>query len=155
MKEKLVNVARRARESGAAAAQRTSEFVKEHAPSREQVDKAKQVAVETGQVVGDSALEAGKEVVRSKTFRNATIGAVIGAVVAMPVPFVGPLIGSILGAAIGALLGGKAGENSGPRVPAPPTDLYEELRKLDAAKREGLLTEAEFEKQKRKLLARS
>jgi hypothetical protein len=103
---------------------------------------------------GDVAEEAGrlgKEVVRSRMVKDAATGAAIGAVVAVPVPLVGPIAGATVGAGLGVYknLVGKAGDTSSQTT---SIDVHAQLLKLADLRDKGLLTEAEFENQKRKLL---
>lgn len=101
--------------------------------------------------VADEAARLGKEVVRSKMVKDATTGAAIGAVVAVPVPIVGPIAGATIGAGLGIYknITSKASES-----PSTTTavDVHAQLLKLADLRDKGVLTELEFEEQKRKLL---
>lgn len=156
MKDKLVELARKAKASTEAAATRAGELVQAHSPSPDELAEMKARAIEAGRAVGQGAMELGRELAESKVVKDGAKGAAVGAVVAVPLPIVGPVIGAVVGAGVGVYLGQKGGgQPSSPELQGPPVDLTEELRKLDAARKEGLLTDAEFEAQKRKLLRRT
>jgi hypothetical protein len=101
--------------------------------------------------VADEAARLGKEVVRSKMVKDATTGAAIGAVVAVPVPIVGPIAGATVGAGLGIYknIMSKAGDSP---YTSTTVDVHAQLLKLADLRDKGLLTDAEFEEQKRKLL---
>lgn len=154
--EKFKEFARKAKATATAAAKRTTEFVQTHVPPDEELSRAKARIVQVGKAVGDSAAEFGKDVAQSKTFQDGAKGAAVGAVVAVPLPVVGPVIGAVVGAGIGVYLGHKTNTSSQTSaLPGPPKDLHDELLKLDALRQRGLLTDAEFDAQKRKLLKSS
>ena len=113
-------------------------------------------AKNTAATVADEGARLGKEAVRSDLAKDAAAGAAIGAVIAIPIPVIGPLTGAVLGAAIGVYRNfTRKGAPSLPTPDAPPrpSDLYANLLKLRELKEKGILSEAEFETQKRKLLA--
>lgn len=111
-------------------------------------------AKKTAISIGDEASRLGKEAMRSDLAKDAATGAAIGAVVAIPVP----LIGSMAGAAIGAGLG--VYKNFTKTSQPTPTafdqvvtkDVHAELLKLDDLRQKNIITEVEFETQKKKLL---
>jgi hypothetical protein len=106
------------------------------------------------QTAGDVADEAGKlgmEVVRSKMLKDAAAGAAIGAVVAVPVPLVGPIAGATIGAGIGLYKNITSEKGVSSSTP-PPVDVHAQLIKLADLRDKGVLTESEFDEQKRKLL---
>lgn len=163
MKEKLLSIARSAGEAAASAASKTSDYIVTHKPTEQDVDRAKGLARKAGAAISQETLSLGKELVRSKTFKDAAKGAGVGAVVAVPVPLIGPAVGAVLGAAAGVVLG--RGSQPQPAVlqndqrttvvevvAEAHKDLYEELTKLDELRQKGILTEEEFSSEKQKLL---
>lgn len=87
--------------------------------------------------------------------RDAAAGAAIGAIIAIPVPLIGPITGAAVGAAIGVV---RNFFRKGTVPPAAetdhrPGDLYAALLKLGELRDKGILTEEEFDTQKRRLLS--
>lgn len=152
MKEQLTEAARKAREAATRAAKETKEFVQSHAPTDADIARVKLVASRMGKAAVESATELGREVAESKAVQDAAKGATVGAIVAVPLPVVGPVIGAVVGAGVGVYLGQKGGASGEAQLPGPPKDLHDELLKLDSLRQKGLLTDAEFEARKRKLL---
>ncbi len=118
-------------------------------------------------VMQSAAVEVGvlaKGVVRSDIVRNVTSAAAVGAVIALPLPIVGPMAGAVVGGALGAYksLTSPASRRSEPAPPVPnipnaaaqDSDLYEKLIKFDDLRKKGILSDAEFEEQKKKLLGK-
>ena len=111
-------------------------------------------------VAGDMADEAarlGKAVMRSDMTRDVATGAAIGAAVAIPVPIVGPAAGAVVGAGIGLY---KNLTKSGDRHASAGGstlvhDPIADLARLDDLRQRGILTDDEFQAQKRKLLRQS
>ncbi len=169
MKNKFTEMAQMASIAVSTAASKTTEFVQAHKPTDEDMEKAKSMALRAGKAVVDEAASIGKEMVESKMFRDAAKGAGVGAVVGVPLPIIGPGIGAIIGAGVGAYVGVKLGNADGPPqlsqtpprpeqtvievLAAPPRDLHAELLKLDELRQKGLLTNDEFDTQKKKLLS--
>lgn len=86
--------------------------------------------------------------------KDAAAGAAIGAVVAIPVPVIGPVAGAVVGAGLGVY---KNLTKRGDQAQKAPThsapDLHGQLLKLADLRDKGILSEAEFEAQKRKVLS--
>jgi hypothetical protein len=134
---------------------------------REDAKIAGELAAEAASGIGRTATDAVKAGVKSDIAKSAAGGALTGAVLAVPIPLIGPAIGAtaggILGAAIsinGALKsGGRQARTDAPAIepPAPlsPTDLKVELTALEELRSSGMLSDAEYRSQKRKLLQRS
>ncbi len=96
-----------------------------------------------------------KDAVKSDMAKDAAAGAAIGAVVTIPVPIIGPMIGATFGAGVGIYKNLTKHEPSISVVTKEATqekDLYTELLKLDELKQKGIITDAEFEEQKKRLL---
>lgn len=110
-------------------------------------------AKKTASSIGGEASRLGKEALRSDLAKDAASGAAIGAVVAVPVPVIGPVAGAAIGAGVGVYknmtkkesspLSGK-GESK--------VDIHAELLKLDDLRQKNIISEAEFESQKEKIL---
>ena len=114
----------------------------------------------TKEAAGDLAEEAarlGKAVMRAEMTRDVATGAAIGAAVAIPVPIVGPAAGAVVGAGVGLYKNlTKSGERHASATgPAPVHDPIGDLARLDDLRQRGILTEDEFQTQKRKLLRQS
>jgi hypothetical protein len=90
-----------------------------------------------------------KDAMQSDMAKDAAAGAAIGAIVAIPIPVVGPAVGATVGAGIGVA---KNLSKHGPSVAPKERDVYVELLKLDDLKKKGVISDAEFEEQKKKLL---
>ena len=109
-------------------------------------------AKRTASDVGDEATDLAKAAVSSKMAKDAATGAAIGAVIAVPVPVIGPIVGAAVGAGLGVY---KNLTSSGSDVPAQialPVDRHAELLKLDDLLKKGIISEAEFNTQKRRIL---
>ena len=105
--------------------------------------------------VADEAFRMGKEAVRSDLAKDAAAGAAIGAVIAVPVPIIGPMVGAVIGGGLGVYK--NLNRKGAPPVSAivaakPPLDLHAELLKLADLREKGILSEAEFDGQKKRLL---
>jgi len=112
-------------------------------------------AKKTVNAAGNEALKLGKHAMESDMVKDAAAGAAVGAVVAIPVPVIGPLAGAAVGAGVGVYKNLTKKESTGPRTNEQsrvPKDVYAELLKLDELKQKGIVTDAEFESQKEKLL---
>lgn len=143
------------------AAKKTSQVVTE-AIEHEDTQAALDWAKRTANTVADEAARLGKEVARSDMAKDAATGAAIGAAVAVPIPVIGPAAGAVIGAGLGiyknitkptvktpAL---NAPRDELERPSTPPPDIYDVLIKLDELRKNGILTEEEFEEQKRKII---
>ncbi len=150
------------------AATKANAFVQEHRPDEEQRDHAMAWVKKAATDTAVEATRMGKEVMSSDLVKDAAKGAAAGAVLAVPVPFVGPAVGAMVGASFGVYTnltrppssaGKPANElvqtqsHVAPAAPvAPVKDVYAELLKLDDLLKKGILTPAEFEAQKAKVL---
>ena len=107
---------------------------------------------------GNEASKLGKVAMRSDLAKDAATGAGIGAVVAVPVPVIGPLAGAAIGAGMGVYKNLTKPNQPTPVVieqAASPKDVHAELLKLDELKQKKIITDAEFEAQKKKILEAS
>ncbi len=114
----------------------------------------------------DGAIELGKRAKNSEMGKDALTGAAIGAAVAVPIPIIGPLFGAVVGAGAGMVMGRKGGDSprpiaqerqvtlSAPTAPPQEIDIHKILIDLDDLRQKGILTQEEFDIEKRKVLGR-
>jgi hypothetical protein len=115
-------------------------------------------AKKTANSIGDEAVRLGKEAIRSDLAKDAAAGAAIGAVVAIPVPVIGPMAGAAIGAGLGVYRIFTKTSQPAPiknYIPPVPKDFYAELLKLDELRLKKIISDAEFEVQKKKILGTS
>lgn len=113
----------------------------------------------TALTAAGEAKELGKRAAKSEMGKDAATGAAIGAAVAVPIPFVGPIIGGILGAGAGVALGLKHGTQKKYAEPDKKTaslhfdiDVHKKLIDLDDLRQKGILSQEEFNVEKKKIL---
>ncbi len=156
----------RAGDAVSTAADKASTFVQENKPNDQEIAEAKAWVKSTANATAQEAVRLGKEVMQSELAKDAARGAAVGAVIAVPVPLIGPAVGATLGAGVGMYLnltGSKSAATSA--LPAaepqantviemvtPARDVPAELRKLHDLLKEGILTQEEFDAQKKKVL---
>jgi len=109
---------------------------------------AKQQAV----ALGNEAARIGKEVARSELGKDVTTGAVVGAAIAIPIPVIGPVAGAAIGATIGAYRNLTGKSISSGSTPPKSQDPHAELLKLQDLRERGILTEEEFQREKKRVL---
>lgn len=108
--------------------------------------------------LADEAKELGKRAAHSDMAKDAATGAGIGALVAVPIPLIGPAIGAVVGAGVGIAVNLKSGKatthsNASTQI-ASDIDIHKRLIDLDDLRQKGILTQKEFEVQKKKVLKR-
>lgn len=141
--------------------ERTKKTVSD-AYEREDTQAAFAWAKRTADATADEAIRLGKEIARSDMAKDAATGAAIGAAVAVPIPVVGPIAGAVVGAGLGVYKNFVKPAAKSPaltetisiqekRIVTNP-EIYEALVKFDELRQKGILTDAEFEAQKTKLL---
>lgn len=111
-------------------------------------------AKKTASSIGDEVGRLGKEAARSEMAKDAAAGAAVGAVVAIPVPVIGPLAGAAIGAGVGVYKNMTKKPSSAGALGSSEIspDVHAELLKLDDLRQKGILTEVEFDTQKKRLL---
>ena len=172
MKSKLFDMAsqlgNKAGHALSSATVKATTFVQEYKPDEQQMDQAKAWVKRAATDTAVEATRMGKEVMRSDLAKDAAKGAAVGAVIAVPVPVVGPAIGAVVGAGIGVyanltrtaptvpkasnVLAPEHAQTDQVASTAPVKDVYAELLKLDDLLKKGILTQAEFDAQKAKVL---
>lgn len=126
-----------------------------NATNHEDAKIAAEWAKRCASTVGDEAAKLGKEAMRSDMAKEAAAGAAVGAVIAIPVPVIGPIAGAAIGASLGVyknIMRKESGSYQSRTVDKEPKDICAELIKLDELRQKGIITDAEFENQKSKLL---
>ena len=120
-------------------------------------DIARRRAREVAGDMADEAARLGKAVMRADMTRDVATGAAVGAAVAIPVPIVGPATGAVVGAGVGLYKNlTKSGDRSSPAAgPVQAQDPIGDLARLDDLRQRGVLTDDEFQAQKRRLLRKS
>lgn len=106
--------------------------------------------------IADEAKELGKRAAHSDMAKDAATGAGIGALVAVPIPLIGPAFGAVVGAVVGIAVNLKSGKgathsNRSTQI-ASDIDIHKRLIDLDDLRQKGILTQKEFEVQKKKVL---
>lgn len=170
MKNKLLDQAshwgNKASDALSSAASKAGAFVQEHKPDDQEIAQAKAWVKNAATATAEEATRMGKEVIQSEMARDAAKGAAVGAAIAVPVPLVGPVFGGLVGAGIGVYANLTRSRPAAPPVipaaaPQPTTviematparDVPAELRKLHDLLKEGILTQEEFDAQKKKVL---
>ena len=154
MFDKLKSLAKEAKDAASSATVLIGDLNGDGKVDEEDARIAAEWAKKTANSIGDEASRLGKEVMRSDLAKDAASGAAIGAVIAVPIPVFGPMAGAVIGAGLGVFKNfTKKGQ------PAPviidrtsiPKDIYAELLKLDELKQKNIITDAEFEVQKKKI----
>lgn len=107
----------------------------------------------------DETVELGRRAVQSEMAKDAATGAAIGAAVAVPIPIIGPVFGAVVGAGMGVYKNFKSGDSKNPifheralNSKTPNLDIHKQLTELDDLRQKGILSQAEFELEKRKVL---
>lgn len=112
-------------------------------------------------IAADEAVKLGKRVGNSEMGKDAATGAAIGAVVAVPIPIIGPIFGAVVGAAAGVFMNLKsdgskktATHYEKEKPGTPDIDIHKRLMELDDLRQKGILSQEEFNLEKKKLLNR-
>ncbi len=132
---------------------------------QEDVKVATEHAKKAANAVRDETVKLGKHTLRSDMFKDAVVGAVVGAIIGavffhfISFHFVdwntGALLGAMLvaGASVYKSLTNRSEASSRSTDNSKiGKDIYAELLKLDELKKKGILSDIEFESQKKKLL---
>lgn len=153
MLDRLRQLAGKARESAASAAVAVGDLNGDGVVDEKDAQIAADWARRRASGAADEASRIGQEALRSDMVKDAAAGAAVGAVVAIPLPVIGPVAGAVVGAGLGVYKNLTRGSGSSPaRSLPPPVDLHAALLKLADLRDKGILTPAEFDGEKRKLL---
>ena len=109
--------------------------------------------------ITDESVELAKRAARSEMAKDAATGAGIGAIAALPIPLIGPALGAVVGAGAGVFMNLKKNTSQnadrsnkdGAHV-APNIDLLKQLTELDDLRQKGILSQEEFDAEKKKFL---
>lgn len=155
MRDKFKNAVGKAKESISSVATMVGDLNGDGKVDEHDLRIATDWAKNTVSSVGDEAARIAKEAVRSDMAKDATAGAAIGAAIAVPVPVIGPIAGAVVGAGLGVYKNlTKSSPNISPRIESNAGgDVYAELLKLDDLRQKNILTDGEFQAQKKKILS--
>lgn len=133
----------------------------------ETLKSAKQAAAKTAQATS-AALEHEntkatfqwiKEIANSQLVKDAAAGAAVGALISVPIPLIGPAIGAVLGAVLGLYKNLTRHQHASDTCDSSEENerknwmkKFDYLIQLDQLRRNGIVTDAEFQAQKSKFL---
>jgi len=155
MNEKLKNLAGKIKEAISTTANLIGDLNGDGKVDHEDAKIAAEWAKKCSSAVGDEAAKVGKEALQSEMVRDAAAGAAVGAAIAIPIPVIGPLAGAAIGAGLGVyknILRKDSNAHQVKEQPAVPKDVHAELLKFNELRQKGIITDADFEIQKSKLL---
>lgn len=155
MLDKLKAIGEKAMEAVASTAVLVGDLNGDGKVDQEDARIAAEWARKQAETISDEAARLGKEVLRSDMVKDAAAGAAVGAVATAAIPFVGPMAGAVVGAGVGVFknLGRKSDSGSASvRVSGTAPDPYAELLKLEDLRQKNIISDAEFEAEKKKIL---
>lgn len=155
MNEKLTKLAEKAKEAVCTTANLLGDLNGDGKVDHEDAKIAADWARKCANTIGDEASKIGKEAMRSDMVKDAAAGAAVGAAIAIPIPVIGPLAGAAIGAGFGVyknIIKKESGTHLVKEISQESKDIHAELLKYDDLRQKGIITEAEFESQKGKLL---
>ncbi len=152
MKEELNIFAKKAKEVISATAILVGDLNGDGKVDQEDAKIAAEWAKKNANALGEDAVKLGKEAMRSGMVKDAAAGAVVGAGIAIPVPVIGPLAGAAIGAGLGMYKNIIRKDSNTPRTIEAPKDVHGEILKFDDLREKGIISDSEFEIQKKKLL---
>jgi hypothetical protein len=155
MFEKLKSLAGKAKDAVASTAVLVGDLNGDGKVDGEDARIAAEWAKKTSTSLGNEASRLGKEAIRSDLAKDAASGAAVGAVVAIPVPIIGPMAGAVVGAGLGVYKNLTKKSQPAPAAINHATvtkDVYAELTKLDDLRQKKIISEVEFDAQKKKIL---
>jgi hypothetical protein len=109
----------------------------------------------------NEASKLGRVAAQSDMAKDAAAGAAVGAVIAIPIPIIGPISGAVVGATFGVYKNitksktiNLESANFRPNQKViNTTDVYDQIVKFDDLRKQGIITDDEFEQKKKALLA--
>lgn len=155
MSEKLNNLVGKVKDAVSATVVLVGDLNGDGKVDHEDAKIAAEWAKTRASVAVDEAGKIGKEAMHSDMVKDAAAGAAVGAVVAIPVPVIGPLAGAAIGAGLGVyknITKKESGASQAKSANNESSDVHAKLLKFHDLKEKGIITEAEFEIQKSKLL---
>ncbi len=155
MNEKLKNLAGKIKEAISTTAVLVGDLNGDGKVDHEDAKIAAEWAKNRASAVGDEAVKIGKEAMRSEMVKDAAAGAAVGAAIAIPIPVIGPFAGAAIGAGLGVyknIIKKESNSHQAKEQPVVHKDVHAELLKFDELRQKGIITDAEFEIQKSKLL---
>jgi hypothetical protein len=155
MWDKLKNLGEKAKEAISTTAVLVGDLNGDGKVDDEDARIATEWAKETATSVGNEASRITKEALNSDMAKDAAGGAAVGAAIALPVPFIGPMAGAAIGAGVGVYK--NLTKKDSPAHPSfvetkKQIDFHDELLKLDDLRKKGIISEVEFEIQKKRVL---
>jgi len=156
MLNKLKGIFGKAKDAVSSAATQAADLNGDGKVDTQDAKIAAEWAKDKASAVGDEASRLGKNVMQSDLGRDVAAGAAIGAAVAIPLPVVGPVAGAVVGAGLGVyknIIGKHPSSGSPKQSSLPPKDFHTSLLQLEELRQKGILTDAEFEVEKKKILA--
>ena len=152
MLEKLKQVGNAAKDAVTKTAIHLGDLNRDGKVDEEDARIASEWAKKQAVAFGNEAARIGKEVARSDLGKDVTAGAVVGAAIAIPIPVIGPVAGAAIGATIGAYRNLTGKSISSGSTPEKSQDPHAELLKLQDLREKGILTEKEFQREKKRIL---
>jgi hypothetical protein len=155
MLEKFKKIAGAAKDAAASTVSRIGDFNGDGKLDKEDALIAAEWAKKASTLVADEAMRLSKTAIRSDLVKDAASGAAVGAAVAVPLPLIGPIAGGVIGAGLGVYKNLTKKEQVVTSViqdKKTPIDVHAELLKLDELRQKNIITEAEFESQKKRIL---
>lgn len=150
MFDKLKEMAAKAKNAASTAAILVGDLNGDGKVDEEDLKIAAEWAKKKANTIGNEASRLSKEALRSEMVKDAAAGAAIGAAIAVPVPVIGPLAGATIGAGLGVyknIISKDSSKNRGNDTNAK--DMHAELLKLDELRQKNIITQDEFEAQKK------
>ena len=155
MNETLNNFAEKVKEAISTTANLIGDLNGDGKVDHEDAKIAAEWAKKNASAAGNEAVRIGKEAMHSDMVKDAAAGAAVGAAIAIPVPVIGPFAGAAIGAGLGVYKNILKKESNSHQAKEPdvvPKDVHAELLKFDELRQKSIITDAEFENQKSKLL---
>lgn len=109
-------------------------------------------AKKTASSVGEEASKLGKSAINSDMAKDAATGAAVGAAIASVVPFIGTIAGAAAGATAGVYKNITRTSPNNSTEHNSTLDIHAELIKLDDLRQRKIISEDEFESEKKKLM---
>jgi hypothetical protein len=155
MKEKLKNIAGKVKDAISSAIVLVGDLNGDGKVDHDDAKTAAEWAKKHVSALVDETEKIGKKAMRSEMVKDAAAGAIVGAAIAIPLPVIGPLTGAAIGAGLGVyknITNKESGTHQAKELNGVSKDVHSELLKFDDLRQKGIITDAEFETHKNKLL---